>query len=133
MITGDEFQRHSFKLTFKLEFKSVRGRLFTFGIFERKNELLVQAHIRTSASEPEPEPEPPEPVHFARSRSRSRSRRNVLLGAGAGAGAGAGILPRSRSRPKMSRLRIPDIGIRIRPLRPNRTIAEPWDERDGFE
>ena len=64
------------------------------------SELLIQSHMRTSASESEPEP--PKPVHFARSRNR---RRKVLLGAGAG----ARILPRSRSRsrPKMSRLRIP--------------------------
>ena len=58
----------------QVKVKSVRGRLFTFDIFEEKNnELLVQAHMRTSASEPEPDPEPPEPVHLARSRSRSRN------------------------------------------------------------
>ena len=86
MTTGDKFQRHSFKLSFKLKVKSVRGRLFYIWHFWKINELLVRAHMRTSASEPEPEP--PEPVHFARSQGRSRSRRKVLLGAGARAGIG---------------------------------------------
>ena len=126
MTTSDKFQRHSFKLTFKLKVKSVIGRLFTFDIFEKKNILLVQAHMRISASEPEPEPEPSEPVHFARSRSRSRSRRKVLLGAGAGAG--AGMLPwsrsRSRSRPKMSRLRTPGCSTIVK--NGNLGIFDPW-------
>ena len=67
MTTGDKFQRHSFKLTFKLKVKSVRGRVFTFDIFKKKkNELLAQVHMRASAS---------------------------CIGAGAGAGAaGAGTL-----------------------------------------
>ena len=94
MTTGDKFQRHTFKPTFKLKVKSVRGRLFTFDVFEEKKTNCWFRLIRGLQH---------------RSRSRSRSRRKVLLGAGAGAG--AGILPRSRirsrSQPKMSRLRIP--------------------------
>ena len=55
--------------SFKLKVKSRSGLLFKFDIFEEeKNELLVQAHMRTSGSEPGPErgaffPEPePEPT-----------------------------------------------------------------------
>ena len=81
-----DFQRHSFKVAFKLTAKSVRSHILTFDIFE---------NMRTWSSEPEPEPEP-----------RSRY---ILPGAGAGAGAAkqfysepepepwAGLLPRSRS------------------------------------
>ena len=90
MTTGDKFQRHSFKLTFKLKVKSVRGRLFTFDIFEeKKNKLLVQEDFSIGAgagagaagagkfcAEPEPEPEPSK--SFTRSRSRSRSRNASL-------------------------------------------------------
>ena len=80
MITGDEFQRPSFKLTFKLKFKSVRGRLFTFYIFEKKKRIAGSGSYEdfsigagaaaTFYSEPEPEPEP-----------------EYFPGAGAGAGA----------------------------------------------
>ena len=71
MITGDKFQRHSFKLTFKLKFKLVRGRLFTFDIFEKKKRIAgsgsyedfsigagAGAGAGTFFPEPEPEPEP---------------------------------------------------------------------------
>ena len=71
MTAGDKFQRHPFRLTFKLKVKSVRDRLFNISNLWKK-ELMAQAHMRTSTLEPEPEPEPPK--SFTRSRSRSRSR-----------------------------------------------------------
>ena len=33
---GDKFQRHSFKVTFKLKVKSVRGHILIFDIFENR-------------------------------------------------------------------------------------------------
>ena len=36
MTTGDKFQRHSFKVAFKLTAKSVRSHILTFGIFENR-------------------------------------------------------------------------------------------------
>ena len=82
MTTGDKFQRYSFKLTFKLKVKSVRGRLFTFDIFEEKK-MLVQAQYEdfsigagagagaAGAGTFCPEPEPSK--SFTRSLSRSRN------------------------------------------------------------
>ena len=81
MTTSDKFQRHSFKLTFKLKVKSVRGRLFTFDIFEKKKTVAGSgsyedfsigagaAGAGTFCREPEPEPS----KSFTRSRSRSRN------------------------------------------------------------
>ena len=62
----DRFQRHSFKLTFKLKVKSVRGLLFTFDIFEKKagsgsyEDLSIRAIAGAGAAEAfysEPKPE----------------------------------------------------------------------------
>ena len=85
MTTGDKFQRYSFKLTSKLNVKSVRGRLFTFYIFETKRiagsgsysyeDFSIGAGAGAAGAStfcPEPKPEPPK--SFIRSRSRSRSR-----------------------------------------------------------
>ena len=36
MTTSDKFQRHSFKVAFKLTAKSVRSHILTFGIFENR-------------------------------------------------------------------------------------------------
>ena len=36
MTTSDKFQRHSFKVAFKLTAKSVRNHILTFGIFENR-------------------------------------------------------------------------------------------------
>ena len=90
MTTGDKFQRHSFKLKFKLKVKSVRGRLFTFDTFEEKKKQIARSrglmHRSRSRSRsrragkfcPEPEPEPEPSKSFTQSRSRSRSRNASL-------------------------------------------------------
>ena len=36
MTMGDKFLRHSFKITFKLKVKSVRGHILIFDIFENR-------------------------------------------------------------------------------------------------
>ena len=36
MTTSDKFQRHTFKVAFKLTAKSVRSHILTFGIFENR-------------------------------------------------------------------------------------------------
>ena len=81
---GDIFQRHSFKITFKLKVKSVRGHILIFDIFENRiaslgsyEDLSIGAgagaaekfyftrsrsRSRNTSSEPEPEPEPPKNV-----------------------------------------------------------------------
>ena len=87
MTTGDKFQRHSFKLTFKLKVKTSRGHLFTYDIFEEKKKQIAGSgsyedfSIGAGAAGagtfcPEPEPEPSK--SFTRSRSRSRSRNASL-------------------------------------------------------
>ena len=96
MTTSDKFQRHSFKVAFKLTAKSVRSHILTLTFL--KIALLIKAHMRTWSLEPEPELELPEPYN--------------LPGAGAGAGAAKQFYTepgrsRSRSQPKMSRLRTP--------------------------
>ena len=70
MKTSDKFQRHSFKVAFKLTAKSVRSHILTFGIFENRiaglsscEDSIVGAGAGAGAaeqlySEPELEPEP---------------------------------------------------------------------------
>ena len=105
MTTSDKFQRHSFKVAFKLTAKSVRSHLLTFVIFENRiaglgscEDSIIGAGAGAGASGAGtfcPEPEPPN--SFTRSRSRSRSRNaapepepepepECCPGAGAGAG-----------------------------------------------
>ena len=100
MKTSDKFQRHSFKVAFKLTAKSVKNHILTFGIFENRiaglgscEDSIIGAGAGAGAGAagagtfcPEPEPEPEPPNSFTRSRSWSRSR-NATPGAGAGAGA----------------------------------------------
>ena len=86
MTTSDKFQRHSFKVAFKLTAKPVRSHILTFGIFENRiaglgsyEDLIIGAGAGAGAAGagtffPEPEPEPEPPNSFTRSRSRSRSR-----------------------------------------------------------
>ena len=132
MTTSDKFQRHSFKVAFKLTAKSVRSHILTFGIFENRiaglgscEDSIIGARAGVGAAGagtfcPEPEPEPEPPISFTRSRSRSRSRNAAPE---PDAGVGAGMLPRSRSRsrsrPKMSRLRIPGVGPYLRVVEGN--------------
>ena len=71
MTTSDKFQRHSFKVAFKLTAKSVRSHILTFDIFENRIAGLGSsedsiigagagaAGAGTFCPEPEPEPEPP--------------------------------------------------------------------------
>ena len=84
MTTSDKFQRHAFKVAFKLTAKSVRSHILTFGIFENRiaglgscEDSIIGAGSGAGAgaaeqfySEPESEPEP-----------------ECCPGAGAGAGA----------------------------------------------
>ena len=84
MTTSDKFQRHSFKVAFKLTAKPVRSHILTFGIFENRiaglgsyEDLIIGAGAGAGAGAAGastfcPEPEPPN--SFTRSRSRSRSR-----------------------------------------------------------
>ena len=70
MTTSDKFQRHSFKVAFKLTAKSVRSHILTFGIFENRiaglgscEDSIIGAGAGAEAAEqfylePEPEPEP---------------------------------------------------------------------------
>ena len=94
MTTSDKFQRHSFKVAFKLTAKSVRSHILTFDIFENRiagldsyEDLIIRAGAGAGAGAagagagaagagtfcPEPEPEPEPPNSFTRSRSRSRN------------------------------------------------------------
>ena len=67
MITGDKFQRHSFKLIFKLKFKSVRGRLLHLTFLKKRiagsgsyEDFSIGAGAGAGAAETfysEPEPE----------------------------------------------------------------------------
>ena len=85
---GDKFQRHSFKITFKLKVKSVRGHILIFDILENRiaglgsyEDLSIGAEAGAAGAGtfcPEPEPEPEPPKSFTRSRSRSRSRNTSL-------------------------------------------------------
>ena len=89
MTTSDKFQRHSFKVAFKLTGKSVRSHILTFGIFENRiaglgsmEDSIIGAGAGAGAAGagtfcPEPEPEPEPPNSFTRSRSWSRSRNTV--------------------------------------------------------
>ena len=86
MTTSDKFQRHSFKVAFKLTAKSVKSHISTFDIFENRiadqgsyEDLIIGAGAGAGAAGagtfcPEPEPEPEPQNSFTRSRSRSRSR-----------------------------------------------------------
>ena len=72
MTMGDKFQRHSFKITFELKVKSVRGHILIFDILENRiaglgsyEDLSIGAGAGAGAAgagtfcpEPEPEPEP---------------------------------------------------------------------------
>ena len=86
MTTSDKFQRHLFKVAFKLTAKSVTCHILKFGIFENRiaglgscDDSIIGAGAGAGAPGagtfcPEPEPEPEPPNSFTRSRSRSRSR-----------------------------------------------------------
>ena len=83
MTTSDKFQRHSFKVAFKLTAKSVWSNILTFGIFENRiagldscEDSIIGAGAGAGAAGagtfcPEPEPESEPPNSFTRSRSRN--------------------------------------------------------------
>ena len=81
MTTSDKFQRHSFKVAFKLTAKSVRSHILTFGIFENRiaglgscEDSIIGAGAGAAGAgifSPEPEPELEPPNSFTRSRSRN--------------------------------------------------------------
>ena len=102
MTTSDKFQRHSFKVAFKLTAKLVRRHILTFGIFKDRipgygsyEDFVVGAGAGAGAAGAGIfclEPEPESPNSFTRSRSRNASPEpepepECFPAAGAGAGA----------------------------------------------
>ena len=91
MTTSDKFQRHSFKVAFKLTAKSVRSHILTFGIFENRiaglgscEYSIIGAGAGGGAGTFCPEPEP-EPTNSFYSEPEPEPEPECCPGAGAGA------------------------------------------------